>query len=527
MAELYRKLREYCGSDYYPFHMPGHKRRLGGMADPLSFDITEIEGFDNLHHAEGILLEAQQRAARLYGAEETHFLVNGSTAGILCALGACAPSGKILMARNSHKAAYHGVYLNRLEAVYLYPGRFISGKAGFGGGQLSSRRLFGGLWEELNGPILADEVEAALERETDIRAVFITSPTYDGVNSDVAAIAQAAHRRGIPLIVDAAHGAHFGMHPMFPENAVRQGADVVIHSLHKTLPAPTQTALLHVNGPLVDRRRLGKLLQIYQTSSPSYVLMAGIDECVGILEERGQTLFDEFARKLEWLREEMKSLRVLDFARSDDPSKLLIGAGKSGLTGLELSGWLRETYHLELEMAAGSYALALTSVGDDWEGFRRLAAALLEMDETLAARKEADGWKISAARGETDAWKGSAARGEADSWKVSAARGEAGGRERGSCPFYIKSIKNETVMTIARAEESLQEKIPLAKSGGRVCGEYIYRYPPGVPLAVPGERISRELLAEIREEKRLGYQLQGTEDYTLETVWAVQESVGE
>ena len=304
MEDLYEKLRKYCGSDYYPFHMPGHKRRLGmGMGDPLGFDITEIEGFDNLHHPEGILLEAQRRAARLYGAEETHFLVNGSTAGILCAIGACAPSGRILMARNSHRAAYHALSLNRLEAVWLYPGKFVpEGEAE--------------AWEELNGPLLAADAEAALEACPDVRAVFITSPTYDGVCSDVAAIARAAHRRGLPLIVDGAHGAHFGMHPLFPENAVRQGADLVIHSLHKTLPAPTQTALLHVQGDRVDRRRLRRLLAVYQTSSPSYVLMAGIDRCVGLLEREKDWLFGELAGHLDWFRRETGNLET--FAASKE-----------------------------------------------------------------------------------------------------------------------------------------------------------------------------------------------------------------
>lgn len=491
MAELYRKLREYCGSDYYPFHMPGHKRRLGGMADPLSFDITEIEGFDNLHHAEGILLEAQRKAARLYGSEETHFLVNGSTAGILCAMGACAPSGKILMARNSHKAAYHGLYLNRLEPVYLYPAGFGSGH-----GKSASER-------ELNGPILAGDVRQALERCPGIRAVFLTSPTYDGVSSDVAAIAGEAHRFGIPLIVDAAHGAHFGMHLIFPNNAVSQGADLVIHSLHKTLPSPTQTALLHVNGPLVDRRKLRKLLGIYQTSSPSYVLMAGMDECVGVLESRGKELFDRFARELGWLREQLRELKTLELIESDDPSKVLIGTGDSGLNGLELSRILRETYHLELEMAAGSYVLALTSVGDDREGFQRLAAALLEIDAaTQAARQRETGDEAPG-------------KGSAGSEKRMDAERDTAEWERTKLP--------EAVMTIARAEESPQERVPLAASQSRVCGEYIYRYPPGVPLIVPGERMSGELLDRIRREQRLGYELQGMEDYSLETLWVIRE----
>lgn len=473
MEDLYEKLRKYCDSDYYPFHMPGHKRRLGmGMGDPLGFDITEIEGFDNLHHPEGILLEAQRRAARLYGAEETHFLVNGSTAGILCAIGACVPSGRILMARNSHRAAYHALSLNRLEAVWLYPGKFVpEGDAE--------------AWEELNGPILA--AEAALEACPDVRAVFITSPTYDGVCSDVAAIARAAHRRGLPLIVDGAHGAHFGMHPLFPENAVRQGADLVIHSLHKTLPAPTQTALLHVQGDRVDRRRLRRLLAVYQTSSPSYVLMAGIDRCVGLLEREKDRLFGELAGNLDWFRRETGNLELLRLPKSDDPSKILISAERAGLTGLEIQKFLREEAHLELEMAAGSYALALASVGDDREGFVRLAAALGQLEERLKREKR---------------------------------EGRSRKQQSGKFAGYFK---NQTAMSISRAEESPQQQVLLEESLGLISGEYIFRYPPGVPLAVPGERIGSQLLEQILRERDLGYDIQGPEDPGMRRLWTVKE----
>ena len=255
---LYDRLLQYQSSEMYPFHMPGHKRRKDDFANPFFIDITEIEGFDNLHHAEGILKDAQDRAAALYHSEETYFLVNGSTCGILAAVSACtARGGKILMARNCHKAAYHAAYLRGLDIEYLYP---------------EKEDIFG-----INGGIHEDIVEKALEEFQDIQAVMITSPTYDGVVSNVEKIAQIVHRKGIPLIVDEAHGAHFGFHEYFPKSSVEMGADLVIHSLHKTLPSLTQTALLHVNGNRVDRECLRKFLDIYQTSSPSYVFMAGMD----------------------------------------------------------------------------------------------------------------------------------------------------------------------------------------------------------------------------------------------------------
>lgn len=273
MKTLYDKLMSYGNSDYYGFHMPGHKRNrsVTGAELPYEIDITEIDGFDDLHHAKGILRQAQERAAEVYHSEETCFLVNGSTAGILSAILGCTRRGEqILTARNCHKSVYHAIYMNELRPVYLYP-KFDAEM-------------------ELNGPVTADDVESLLRQNPGIRAVMITSPTYDGVVSDVKKIAETAHRYGIPLIVDQAHGAHFGFHPYFPDHANRQGADVVINSVHKTLPALTQTALIHMNGTYADREEIKRYLHMLQSSSPSYVLMAGIDNCIHLLHEQREEL---------------------------------------------------------------------------------------------------------------------------------------------------------------------------------------------------------------------------------------------
>ncbi|MCI9144521.1 MAG: amino acid decarboxylase, partial [Lachnospiraceae bacterium] len=260
MEHLFEKLAAYSEKGIYPCHMPGHKRRgWGKLPEELyEIDITEIEGFDNLHQPEEILLELQREAARLYGAEESYYLVNGSTGGILSAVSCAVPfGGHILMARNCHKSAYHAAYLRHLQMEFLYPG--ILSEYG------------------ITDAVSALEVGEALERTPDIDAVLIVSPTYEGRIADVAAIAGVAHEKGIPLIVDEAHGAHLGLAEGFPQNSCQAGADLVIHSVHKTLPALTQAGLLHVNGRLIDRDKLRRFLRIYQTSSPSYPLMASID----------------------------------------------------------------------------------------------------------------------------------------------------------------------------------------------------------------------------------------------------------
>ena len=276
MERLYDKLKAYSESDFYAFHMPGHKRNkaLLGIELPYDLDITEIDGFDDLHHADGILKEEQERAARVFGAEESHFLVNGSTAGILSAVMGCTHRGdKILVARHCHKSIYHAIYMNGLVPRYVYPEFDIS--------------------MHMNGEISKEDVAKALAAEPDIKAVVIVSPNYDGVVSDVKGIAEVAHSYRIRLIVDEAHGPHFGFHPAFPGRANDLGADVVINSLHKTLPSLTQTAILHINGKLANRRRIKKYLDMLQSSSPSYIFMASLDACVDFLDGKCEEAFCE------------------------------------------------------------------------------------------------------------------------------------------------------------------------------------------------------------------------------------------
>jgi len=463
----------------YPFHMPGHKRRKDDFANPFLIDITEIEGFDNLHHAEGILKDAQDRAAALYHSEETYFLVNGSTCGILAAVSACMTrGGKILMARNCHKAAYHAAYLRGLDIEYLYP---------------EKEDIFG-----INGGIHEDIVEKALEEFQDIQAVMITSPTYDGVVSNVEKIAQIVHRKGIPLIVDEAHGAHFGFHEYFPKSSVEMGADLVIHSLHKTLPSLTQTALLHVNGNRVDRECLRRFLDIYQTSSPSYVFMAGMDSCVCLLEKRGGELFESLRRNLEVFYKQTESLGCIYLANHGlmgksgihdfDRSKLVISARNAGFTGNQLANLLRNRYHLELEMAGGSYGLALTSISDTEEGFLRLSEALKEIDACLENKIEKN-------------------------------------TEKSTLTIEDIVIKNEVWCRIHEALESPGESVLLEKAEGKICREFVYLYPPGIPMLVPGEIISREVLGKIRRLVREGYSVQGMADYSAEHIQVMNTAI--
>lgn len=459
---LTEALNAYGQSDFYPFHMPGHKRNHTLPSfDALSIDITEIDGFDNLHHAEGLIKAGMEKAAKLYHAEASYFLVNGSTCGILSAISAVThPGDTVLMARNSHKSAYHAAYLNQLHITYIYP-EPIPGC-------------------EINGGISPEKLKRQLTESPNIKAVFLTSPTYEGVVSDIAAIAEIVHSFQIPLIVDEAHGAHFGFCDAFPQSAVTLGADIVIQSLHKTLPAFTQTALLHQNGSLVSKARLEKFLNIYQTSSPSYLLMASIDSCLTFLETKGTALMQNYAKKLQTLRKEISTCHniFLEDIHIDekngvfavDTSKLLLSCRKTNILGKALYHELRESYHLQCEMCMGSYVLAMTSCMDTPEGFSRLLKALKEIDKKLEQRTQTDLVRN----------------------------------------FLSPQIHLETIFSIAESETYPSVWIPFDEAENRISADFIYLYPPGIPFAVPGERLSAELLRQIVRYQKNGFEVLGT-----------------
>lgn len=464
---LFESLKDYSDSDFYPFHMPGHKRNpdSGPLSDFYQMDITEIDGFDNLHQPETIIKEAQEHAARLYGAQETYFLVNGSTAGILSAVSAVAGRGdRLIIARNCHKAVYHAAFLNHLRLHYVYPEIL----ADYGiAGQVKAETLDAKIREILS----EDEGQSPNDTEA-IAGIVITSPTYDGVCSDIEALAKVAHGYGIPLIVDQAHGAHFGMHPAYPENAVRQGADLVIHSVHKTLPAPTQTALIHRNGNLTDGEYLRKYLRIYQSSSPSYLLMAGIDEGVRLAEEEG---FKRLGNLLEWRDEFLKKIkgcRHFQVCPYTEPGKLVIFVRDAVITGRLLYDLLREKYHLQMEMASGNYVIAILTMMDRKEGLERLWDALIDIDKALllkADRSEIKGQKM---------------------------------------PEYF-SLKPEKKTELWKAYLSPYREIELEEAQGETAAEFMNLYPPGIPILVPGEAVSSEAIHIIRGYLHSGYEVQG------------------
>jgi len=369
---LYDKLKKYAKSDVYPMHMPGHKRNNSlPCAFPYDIDITEIHGFDDLKDPQGVLLETAKLAAEIYRSKHAFLLVNGSTVGILASIGAHTKRGDAILAtKDCHWSVSNAAELFGLKLSYITP------KTDADTGVPCS--------------ISPQTVERALSENPSIKLVVITSPSYEGIVSDIAAIADITHKHNALLLVDSAHGAHLGFSEKFPKNAVTLGADIVVMSLHKTLPALTQCSLLHICSDSADITQTAKMLYILQTSSPSYVLMASIDRCLHLLKNDSKKLFSEYEQNLSDFYErvrDLKNLKVLCKGNADffdlDLGKISIITKNTNISGSELMIILREKYSIELEKATREYAIAMTSICDGREGFTRLAAALCEIDTEI------------------------------------------------------------------------------------------------------------------------------------------------
>ncbi|MDR0861970.1 MAG: aminotransferase class V-fold PLP-dependent enzyme [Oscillospiraceae bacterium] len=450
---LIDELRKYAQSGFAPLHMPGHKRNveLLGTDFPYALDVTELPGLDNLHDMRGVLKETASLAAQLYGSERAFPLVGGSTVGILAAMAALTRRGdKVIIARNCHKSVYNAVELLGLEPIYVLPE--VDAETG------------------LYGSVSVKRLESVLV-SSEITALVITSPTYEGVVSDVSAIAELAHAHGAKLIVDAAHGAHLGFSSRFPESATRLGADAVIMSLHKTLPALTQCALLHVRESFADE--VSRQLATFETSSPSYVLLASIDSCLHMLKDSGEMLFAEYARRLDTFCNATKPLNAIKITESvsksafaRDAGKLVISTREANISGVALARRLRDEFKLELEMSGVTHALAITSICDSDVTFEHLSNALLQIDRELEP--------------------------------------SASVRELPSFDLPVR------VLSIGEALNSTSIAKQITDSVNYISAEYVWCYPPGSPLLVPGELISDGLAAMLRTLNYAGVEVKST-----------------
>lgn len=394
----------------YPFHMPGHKRNGKYHITGAEIDITEIDSFDNLHCPQEMIADMQRDISEIFGYKKSIISVNGSTCGILAAIcGVCDKGDKIIIARNCHKSVYNACFLQELDVVYLEP-EFN---------------------EELGvyTRISQDNVDTVLKNHADAKAIVITSPTYEGFISNI--------HCEIPLIVDCAHGAHFGFADWLPEH---ENGDIVIQSLHKTLPCLTQCAVVHINNEKFFSK-VKMYMDIFESSSPSYVLMNSIDKCMDFLKH-SRNEFDSYKKILDDFYLKVQKLDYVTIYKNDDLTRLVISA--KGYSGVELSEHLRHN-GIEAEGATLGYVILISTVADTQEGFDILYSAL----EKLEKREDTQNTFIK---------------------KIS---------------LPAKKYKSSEIDSTVETE--------LTDSINKISGEYVFAYPPGVPIIVPGEVITQEI----------------------------------
>lgn len=523
-------LENYIKKETYPWHMPGHKRQPEASdmwSAVYAHDFTEAKDLDDMHAPEDFIADCLGELRRVYGTYRTYMLVNGSTSGIMTAIHAvCGRGDVMLVARNCHKAVYNAVCMLGLRPEYIMPA-CVELKDGS-----MKRDGVTGIPGDISCSMLEAQLKELAAAGKKPRAVVITSPTYEGIISDVAAIAELLHRYGIYLIVDEAQGAHLrfmvrqskgGDYARMHRTAMESGADIVIESLHKTMPALTQTSILHVMTPELDAR-VRRYLQIFQTSSPSYIFMQSMEKAVAFGEDEAEA-FVEYERRLSAFRSRCKSLRNIRLlspktgAHGDvcdyDEGRLvfvirngvyvscdiLTGASHAErssekavtgehepsevpLTGTLLADILADRYGLVAEMAAVNYVICISSVVDSEESYDILYKAVSDIDKMT----------------------GTAVSSEHDKSRIEDSR---------DCDFMMPVKAPIQKLIPGDAWNMPSEKVCLSLSEGRIAAEFVYAYPPGIPVIVPGELIDAGIVADIRRKLDGGLHVSGVEDGSL------------
>lgn len=536
---------------------PEFARLLLAGGGAFAADVTEIDGLDDLHAPEGAIAAAQRLAARAYGADETFFLVNGSTCGLHAVIMAtCRPGDEIIVSRDTHRAIAGGLVLSGARPVYVAP-------------EVDE------LYQIPLGPSPA-AVKTALERHPGARAVVVTNPSYYGVAPDIKTLVATVHDYGKIAVVDEAHGAHLPFHEALPLSALEAGADAVVSGAHKSLPAMTQASFLHLNlrGGAVDPEAVRRALRLIETTSPSYVLMASLDAARRVAATRGRELLDRTIRAAAAARERLSGIpgvACLDAVRlaargfAHDPTKLLVsfaGLGSLGVTGVEVARLLRERHGVEVELADARNILAILTMADSWADVQVLVEAIESVvaafvrgtrrdqaaygsdvpgharrhgslgGDGVPTRTRGDSGKAAAAgmatytgshTGPGGAEGGAGPEGAARTWHeptgpgsaapaaaaaaAAAAAGAADGAEhadpdRGPSPAAACDVLKHVPplrMTPREAALSGAEWVPLDQACGRVSADAIVPYPPGVPVVCPGEEITGALVEFLRD----------------------------
>lgn len=479
LTPLFSAIQEYNKLKPAYFKIPGHRYEQG--IDPLfreavgdrvfCFDLTETSMTDDLHNASGVIKEAEELAAELWGADYTHFLVNGTTCGNEAAvITACVGGGKIAIPRNAHKSVLMGLIIGGGNPVYIMP-------------ELEP------IWG-LHGGITPTQVEAMFAANPDCRAVMVTSPTYFGIVSDIKGIAEVCHKHGAFLMVDEAHGAHCYFSEKLPLGSLQAGADMVIQSIHKVTGSLGQSSMLHVKSELVDRVLLEANLHLVQSTSPSYLLMTSLDMARHDMSLRGAEMIDEALELAKAARVEINAIPGMSCAGREligkagiydlDETRLTISAAALGITGFRLQEILFEEFKVDLEQADYYDALAIVTFANCKEDMGKLIEAL-----KVIAQRFAEGKPLQPAT------------------------------KLPSLPEYVMSPRE--------AYFSKKKRVAWEECKGKISGEMIAPYPPGIPVIYNGERVSKQVWDFLNEYKARQGHLQGPSDPTLDTLLIIEE----
>ncbi|PRQ37017.1 putative arginine decarboxylase [Rosa chinensis] len=463
------------------FHFPGHNRgraapdsitELIGL-NPFLHDLPELPELDSLFSPEGPILDAQQQAAKLFGSLETWFLVGGTTCGIQAAIMAtCSPGDILVLPRNSHISAVSALILSGAVPKYIIPDYNFD-------------------WDIAVG-VTPSQVETAIKEVKKegqkAAAVFITSPTYHGICSNLSEITQLCHSHGIPVIVDEAHGAHLGFHPHMPNSAMQQGADIAVQSTHKVLCSLTQSSMLHLSGKLVDREKISRCLQTLQSTSPSYLLLASLDAARAQISEDPETIFEralQLAIEARNMLRKTRGISVLDVSSfpkfpAIDPLRLTIGFRQLGLSGYEADEILYEDHDIICELVETQCITFVITLGTCREHVQKLVSGIKHLAATSAStcadKRKVDGDKLA----------------------------------------LFADIK--TSLIPRDAFFSGKRRVSIEKSLGKVCGELICPYPPGIPVLIPGEIITKKALDYLLHVRSKGAVITGASDSQLSSI---------
>lgn len=466
---IINKLNKIVDNDLISFHVPGHK--LGQIYDRLGYtsiiekiykmDTTEIIGTDNLHSPEGIIKESQKRASDAFKSDHTYYLINGTTCGIQASIMAiCSPKDKLIVNRDCHQSVINGCIIGDIKPIYI-------------NSNINTENNI------VNG-VNINEVINVIDSNLDAKAILLTYPTYYGCTYDLKEICDYAHNKNMIVIIDEAHGAHLDLSNELPKTALEQGADIVIQSTHKTLPSFTQSSMIHTKGNRIDNSKLETNLRMIQSSSPSYTLMASLELAVDIYINSGKDLMNELLFNIDKFKNSIKSKMPINIHNDYDKTKIFIESKKLGLTGYKLEEVLRKEYNIQVELSNYYGVLLICTIGNVSKDFEQLEKALIDIYNKY------------------------------------------------SDEIYIEEIiypKDMPIQALTPREAFYKTKksVKIYDSIGKISGEYIIPYPPGISLLSPGEIITKEIIDYIVYCNQKGMNVSGLKDSSLEFIQIIDE----